>query len=219
MGNLRLLVVDDHDVVRQGLRALLKTHPGWEICGEAATGHEALEKSRKLEPDVAILDISLPGLSGLEVARQIQRLSPATQILVLTVDESEDLMREVFRIGARGFVVKSDAGRDLVAAIETVSQRKPYFSRRVVSVAPRGDRFTDRPRASFPAAAPEHLSPREREILELLAGGHGNRQIAARLQISVKTVEAHRANLMHKLGLHSISQLTRYAIRNGMIQA
>lgn len=221
MRKLRLLVVDDHDVVRQGLRVLLESRPGWEVCGEAISGDEAVEKTRKLRPDVTILDVTLPPTDGLDVARRIRRIDPNNQILILTMHESDDLVSQVFNIGARGFVLKSDAGQDLVAAVEAVSQRKVYFSSRVAEAI-----IENRLRASLTANSANSaqggrvpLSPREREVLRLLAGGRSNRQVASQFRISVKTVEAHRAHLMHKLGLHSISQLTRYAIRNGIIEA
>lgn len=217
MSNLRLLIVDDHDVVRQGLRALLQSHPGWEVCGEAVTGEEAVEKTVRLRPDVVILDVALPVTGGLDAARRIRRLSPESKLLILTMYDSDDLILEVFKMGARGFVLKSDAVRDLIVAVEAVSQHKLCFSPRVAETVLE---------KCMRGASPSHdqggrvsLSPRERDVLKLLAGGSSNRQVASQYQISIKTVEAHRANLMHKLGLHSISQLTRYAIRNGIIQA
>jgi len=216
MGTLRLLVVDDHDVVRQGLRALLQSHLGWEVCGEAVTGEEAVEKTVRLRPDIVILDVALPETGGLDAARRIRRLCPKSELLILTMYDSDDLVLEAYKIGARGFVLKSDAVRNLIAAIESVSQRKLWFSSRVAETVlekclKRASPGQDEGRVS--------LSPREREVLKLLAAGRSNRQVASQYQISVKTVEAHRANLMHKLGLHSISQLTRYAIRNGIIEA
>lgn len=218
MRKLRLLIVDDHDVVRQGLRVLLESHPGWEICGEAVSGDDAVEQTRRLQPDVTILDVTLPPTNGLDVARRIRRIDPNNQILVLTMHESDDLVSQVFNIGARGFVLKSDAGQDLVAGVEAVSQHKVFFSSRVaeavLETCLRGSLAADSAqRGRVP------LSPREREVLRLLAGGRSNRQVATQFRISVKTVEAHRAHLMNKLGLHSISQLTRYAIRNGIIEA
>ena len=217
MGVLRILVVDDHDVVRQGLRSLLENHPGWEVCGEASTGREALEKSQQLKPDVVILDVAIPELNGLEVGRRIRKARPETQLLMLTMYESEDLVGEVLKVGARGFILKSDAGRDLVAALEALSQHKPYFTSKVAQLVFEGSLTRAIPSG---AARPRRnrLSTREREVVQLLAEGKSNKEIAESLNISVKTVEAHRSNIMHKLDLHSISELTRYAIRNRMIQ-
>ena len=218
MGTLRILVVDDHDVVRQGLRALLESRPGWEVCGEAATGPEAVEKAHQLKPDIVILDIAIPELNGLEVARRIRKARPETQLLILTMYESEDLISEVLKVGARGFILKSDAGRDLVSALDALSQHKPYFTSRVAQLVVDG--FLTRSVPSVVGRATrKRLSAREREVVQLLAEGKSNKEIATSLNISVKTVEAHRSNIMHKLDLHSISQLTRYAIRNRMIQA
>ena len=217
MGGLRILVVDDHDVVRQGLRALLENHSGWEVCGEAATGPEALDKSQTLKPDVVVLDVAIPELNGLEVGRRIRKARPETQLLMLTMYESEDLVSEVLKLGARGFILKSDAGRDLVAAVEALSQHRPYFTSRVARLLLKGYLTRTEPAGSG-RVAPHRLSAREREVVQMLAEGKSNREIAGDLEISVKTVEAHRSNIMHKLDLHSISQLTRYAIRNRMIQ-
>ncbi len=220
MGVLRILVVDDHDVVRQGLRSLLETHPGWEVCGEASTGREALEKSQQLKPDVVILDVAIPELNGLEVGRRIRKARPETQLLMLTMYDSDDLVSEVLKVGARGFILKSDAGRDLVAALEALSQHKPYFTSKVAQLVLEGclTRATPPGSAQSAQSGRHRLSAREREVVQLLAEGKSNKEIAANLNISVKTVEAHRSNIMHKLDLHSISQLTRYAIRNRMIQ-
>ncbi len=218
VNGLRVLVVDDHVVVRQGLRALLETRPEWEVCGEAATGREALRKAQKLKPDIMILDIAIPGLSGLEVARRLRNAKLGTQILVLTIHESEELISEVLKVGARGFVLKSDAGRDLITAIEALSQHKPYFTSKVARMVLEGYLSRTRP---APATRSTHsrLSSREREIVQLLAEGKSNKEISSRLNISVKTVETHRSNLMHKLNLQSMGELTRYAVRSGIIEA
>jgi DNA-binding NarL/FixJ family response regulator len=214
---LRILVVDDHDVVRRGLRALLETHPGWEVCGEAASGQEGLRKAQKLKPDIVILDIAIPEPNGLEVARRLRKALPETQILVLTIHESDDLISEVLKVGARGFVLKSDAGHDLIAAIEALSQRKPYFTSKVARIVLEG--YLSRPApAAETRSARTRLSGREREIVQLLAEGKSNKEIASKLNISVKTVETHRANIMHKLDLHSVGELTRYAVRSRIIE-
>ncbi len=215
---MRILIADDHEVVRQGLRALMQNHKGWEVCGEAATGREAVEKAKETQPDVVVLDIAMPQLNGLEAARQILKAHPETQVLILTMHESEELVREVLDAGARGYVLKSDAGRSLVAAIEALGQHTPFFTSKVAQIVLQG--FLDGKPASAEVTRSTRgrLSAREREIIQLLAEGKGNKEIAASLNISVKTVETHRSNIMRKLNLHSIGDLTRYAIRNRIIE-
>jgi len=215
---LRVLLVDDHDVVRRGLRALIEAHGGWEISGEAKSGREAIEKTHKLKPDIVVLDFGIPDMNGLEVARRILRTRPETHVLVVTMYESEDVIGDILRAGIRGFVLKSDAGRELVAALEALGQNKPYFTPRVAQMVLDGF-LTQVAPAHLGRTIRNRLSPREREVVQLLAEGKSNKEIASRLHISVKTVEAHRSNVMHKLDLHSISQITRYAIRNRLIVA
>jgi len=210
---LRILLADDHEVVRRGLRSILETQPEWEICGEAATGREAVEKARQLKPDVVVLDISMPELNGLEAARQMLKELPQTEVLILTMHESEDLVGVAVTVRARGFMLKSDAGRDLVAAVKALAEHKPYFTSRASEVLlqtyVRGE-------VRGPVLGGQ-LTPREREVIQLLAEGKSNKEIATVYDISVKTVEAHRANIMRKLNLHAISDLVRYAIRNKII--
>jgi DNA-binding NarL/FixJ family response regulator len=208
MPALRILIADDHAVVRAGLRSLLESHSGWEVCAEAPDGREAVEKASKLEPDVAVLDIGMPLLNGVEACRRIRGCSPATEILILTMHESDDLVQQVVEAGARGYILKDDADRVLLAAVDAVRQHKPYFSTRV-SNAPAADLSRTRFR----------LTPREREILQLLAEGKSNKEVASLLGISVNTAEAHRANIMLKLNLHSLAELVHYAIRNNIINA
>jgi len=215
MPAFRILVADDHDVVRQGVRALLQTRPGWEVCGEAATGGEAVEKTEKLRPDIVILDIAMPELNGLEAARLIRKARPEVQILVLTMYESEDLVRELLKVGVRGYVLKTDAGSDLIAATEALSQGKTFLTSGALQGVLKGYLAST---TSAEAETPwSRLSGRERETLQLLAEGKTNKEIAFRLGVSIKTVEKHRARIMSKLGLHSISELVRYAIRNKII--
>ena len=217
MSTLRILIADDHDVVRQGLRALLETQPGWEICGEAATGRETVEKTRKLKPDIVLLDIIMPELNGLEALRRIRKARPETQVLVLTMHESEDLIGQALKAGARGFMLKSDAGRDLVTAIDALSRHKPFFTSKVAQMVLEGYLEGTAPGAAEEAPR-SRLSAREREVVQLLAEGRTNKEIAARLEISTKTVETHRSSIMRKLNLHSVGELTRYAIRNKIIE-
>ena len=209
---VRILLADDHDVVRHGLRHLLEGERGWAVCGEARDGNEAVALAEQLHPDVAVLDITMPGLNGLEATRKIRAASPDTEVLVFTMHESEELMQEVFAAGARGYLIKSDAGRYIVAAIEALAKHQPFFSSQV-SAALLGA-FMREGAAKQAASGDPSLTPREREVLQLLAEGHRNKEIARRLAVSVKTVETHRAAVMAKIGAGNIADLVRYAVRN-----
>jgi DNA-binding NarL/FixJ family response regulator len=209
----RLLLVDDHEVVRRGLRALLEERPGWRVVGEATNGREAVELTLKLVPDVVILDMSMPELNGLEVTRRIRKELPKTEVLIFTMHESEEMMREVLAAGARGYLLKSDAPAHIVAAIETLLRHRPFFTWKVSQA------LLDRFLAAAEPSAAEPLTSREREVVQLLAEGCSNKSIATRLGISVKTVETHRAAAMRKLGLHSVAELVRYAVRNHLVEA
>jgi DNA-binding NarL/FixJ family response regulator len=211
----RILLADDHDVVRHGLRHLLESERGWEVCGEARDGNEAVALAEQLHPDVAVLDITMPGLNGLEATRKIRAASPETEVLVFTMHESEELMQEVFAAGARGYLIKSDAARYIVAAVEALAKHQPFFSSQV-SAAILGA-FLREGAAKHAAAADASLTPREREVLQLLAEGHRNKEIARRLEVAVKTVETHRAAVMGKIGAGNIADLVRYAVRNRII--
>ncbi len=212
MTALRILLADDHEVVRRGVRVLLEAHPGWQVCDEAVEGREAVAKAGRLLPDVVILDIGMPLLNGLEAARQIRRTSPRCEVLILTMHESEQLIREVLASGARGYVLKTDAGRNLVNAVEALSRHKTFFTSSVAEFLLQG--FLDG-RGEPPE--PSSLTQREREVVQLLAEGKGNKEVANTLGISVRTAETHRTNIMRKLGCHSFSDLVRYAIRNSII--
>jgi DNA-binding NarL/FixJ family response regulator len=209
---IRILLADDHDIVRRGLKDLLEAEAGWQIVGEAATGRLAVEKAKALKPDVVILDLRMPELNGLEATRQIRRSLPETEILILTMDDSEQLARTVLEAGARGYLLKSDAGRDLVAAVDSLRQHRPYFTSAIARMVLQG--FLKEGSTEAPGAPADPLSAREREIVQLLAEGKSNKQVAAALGISVKTAETHRANIMRKLHLHSTSDLVHYAVRN-----
>ncbi len=213
MKDVRILLADDHEIVRHGLRRLLETQPGWKICGEAGSGREAVEKSRELKPNVVILDHSMPELSGAEAARQILKELPQTEIVILTMHDSEQLLREVLEAGVRGYVLKSDAMCDMVAAVNALLNHERYLSPGASGVAVEG--FLH-PRIEAEPA--DHLTPREREIVRLLTKGNSNKEVASALNISVKTVEAHRANIMHKLNLPSFAELVHYAIRIGIVE-
>ena len=213
----RILVADDHEVVRRGLCALLQAQPDWEICGEAADGREALEKAQKLKPDVVILDIGMPSLNGLEATRQILKLNPQTRILILTLHDSDQVVREVLNAGARGFLLKSDAARDLVAAVEALRRDKTYFTSKVAAMVLEGFLKQGTPAAASAPPARGRLTPREREIVQLLAEGKSTKEVAVALGLSVKTAETHRSNIMRKLELHSVSDLVLYAVRNNIV--
>jgi len=219
MHRTRILIADDHEVVRKGLRALLESEPGLEVVGEASNGREAVERAVATKADVVVLDVGMPELNGLEATRRIVKASPRTEVLILTVYETEEVIRQVLRAGARGYVLKSDAGRLLLSAVEAVAAHKPSFTSRVSELVLAGFLSGENvnPAEETPAGAP--LTPREREVLQLLAEGKTNKEVAAALGIGLKTVETHRMNLMAKLGLHSVVDLVRYAIRNGIVAA
>jgi DNA-binding NarL/FixJ family response regulator len=215
MTPLSILIADDHAVVRAGLRTLLESRPRWQVCAEAADGRDAVEKAAKHKPQIAILDIGMPLLNGVEATRQIRKASPATEILILTMHESDDLVQQVVEAGARGYILKDEADRVLLDAVQALSQHKPFFSARVTEAAVTAI-IAD---ASDSAkSSRSRLTPREREILQLLAEGKSNKEVASLLNISVNTAEAHRANIMLKLDFHSLAELVMYAIRNNIIQ-
>ncbi len=215
MKSVRILVADDHEVVRRGVCALLEAQPGWIVVGEAITGREAVKKATKLKPDVVVLDISMPELNGLEATRQIVKASPQSEVLILTIHDSEQVARQVLSAGARGYVLKSDAARNLVTAIDTLQQHKPFFTSAVSEMVFRDFLKSNR---AIDEAPSDRLTQREREIVQLLAEGKSNKEVASILGISVKTAETHRRNVLIKLNLHSISDLIHYAIRNKIIE-
>jgi DNA-binding NarL/FixJ family response regulator len=214
--SLRILLVDDHAVVRRGVRSLLESHEGWEVCGESTNGRDAVEQSRRLRPDVVVMDLSLPGLNGLDATRHILKDAPETEVLVLTMHHSEELARDVLRAGARGYVLKSDADENLIAAIDSLQQHKPFLTSAVTEFVL--DDYVRRGDASLEDGPPVTVTTREREIIQLIAEGQSNKEVASTLGITVKTIEAHRANIMRKLHLRSVSDLVRYAIRNRIVQ-
>jgi DNA-binding NarL/FixJ family response regulator len=212
---LRILIADDHEVARRGIRSLLESHPGWEVCGEAKDGREAVEYATALNPDVLLLDIGMPNLNGLDAARQILAIRPESRILILTIHDSEQVVREVLAAGARGFLLKSDAGRDLIAAVEALQHRRTFFTPKVAQMMLDGYL---RPHDDKDTSSQSVLTPREREVIQLVAEGKTTKEIATALHLSIKTAETHRTNLMRKLDLHSVADLTLYAVRNGIVQ-
>lgn len=214
MPNFRILIADDHEIVRQGLRSLLEAHPGWEVSGEAKDGMETLRQVEELKPDLIALDIGMPKLNGLDAARQILRRNPSMKILFLTVYDTDHAAKAAIQVGAKGLILKSDAARELVVAVEAIQKNSTYFTSRVNQVILERDlRGNRRPLDK------ETLTPRERQVTQLLAEGNSTKEVAAVLNLSVKTAETHRSNIMSKLGLHSVSELVLYAVRNSIVQA
>jgi DNA-binding NarL/FixJ family response regulator len=216
MGQLRILLADDHTVVRQGLRKVLEERPDWIVVAEAGNGRDAVKQAEELKPDVAILDVAMPLLNGIEATRQIVKRSPATRVLVLTMHSDEAYVNQILKAGATGYLLKDSADVDLIQAVAAVSQGKSFFSPGVArlmlddyvrQLADKG--ITDRY---------ESLSEREREIFQLIAEGKANKEIAVILSISPSTVETHRARIMEKLDLHSAAEIVLYAVRRGVIR-
>lgn len=215
MTQVSILLADDHGLVRRGLRAALEAQPNWRVCGEAQQGREAVAMAQQLQPDIVILDISMPELNGLEAARQIRNTCKKTRIVILTMHESEDLIREVLAAGAKGYVLKSDADTAIIQAVQAVNNGGAHLTGNVTNAVIDG--FLDPPNG--PLKERSRLTPREREVVQLVAEGLSNKEVARRLELSPKTVEAHRTNIMHKLQLDSVADLVRFAIRNNIIQA
>lgn len=215
---LRILLADDHEIVRRGLAALLMKREGWEICGEATDGREAVQKAKQLKPDVVIIDIGMPNLNGLEATRQLIQHDPNFRVIILTVTDADQIVREALDAGARGFVLKSDAARDLVTAIDALQNKRTFFTPRVNELLLAGFLEKGQPVSRTQTPVFPTLTAREREITQLLAEGRSSKEAASLLNLSTKTVETHRSNIMRKLNLHSIRDLVVYAIKNQLIQ-
>ena len=214
---VRILLADDHKVVRHGTRALLSKMPEWEIIGEVDNGRDAVSMTEKLRPDIVILDIGMPQLNGLDATRQIKKISPETEVLIFTAHESEELVHDVFDSGARSYIMKTDAADHLIEALKALSEHKHFFTSRISEIVFARYINGNKPLESAPEKG--RITDREREIVQLLAEGKSSKEIGAILGISVRTVETHRAAIMKKLGLRSFSELIRYAIRNKIIEA
>jgi len=213
----RILVVDDHDIVRQGVCALISSQPDWVVCGEARSGREAVRMASELLPDIVVMDLLMPDLNGLDAARQIKKKHPSIEILILSGHEETELIQSVFDAGIRAYIFKSQARAHLVPAITALLARKPYLTSRISEVLFR--RFEEQTAGhEKEARCDAPLTAREREIVQLLAEGRSNKEVASGLAISIKTVETHRASIMRKLNLDSLSDLVRYAIRNKIIE-
>ena len=217
MHPLRILIADDHEVVREGMRALIEHEPGWQVCGTATNGQEAVDAAKKLKPEVVVLDMTMPGLDGLEALRHIKRALPNTEVVIFSAYHSEEVIEQLFDAGAKSYIQKSDAGRHLVAAIKSLAEHKPFFTPEISQLL--FAKFFSAG-ACKKQSGPEHsLTEREREIVRLLAEGHSNKEVASRLGVSIRTAETHRATLMRKLDIDSLAGLVRYAIRNNIIEA
>jgi DNA-binding NarL/FixJ family response regulator len=213
MKPLRILIADDHELFRRGVAAELTQVPGWVVAAEATNGRDAVALAASLKPDIVVLDLTMPELNGLEAARQIILADPSARILILTAHESEQLVREVLSAGAKGYVLKSDAGKTLITALQALLEGGSFFTSNVARMVLDGYLRSDS-REAVPA---QTLSAREREIVQLLAEGNSNKDIARVLNISVKTAETHRSNVIRKMGFDSLAELVRYAIRNNII--
>jgi DNA-binding NarL/FixJ family response regulator len=214
MSTLRILVADDHEIARRGICAMLTHQSGWVVCGEATDGRDAVLKAGQLRPDVIVLDVGMPNLNGIEATRQILEHRAEARVLILTMHDSEQLVSEILKAGARGFVLKSDAGRDLIAAVQALQNNRTFFTSKVAQFVL--DSFLNKRQAL--SGSGDILTSREREIVQLLAEGKSTKDVAYVLNLSVKTAETHRANIMRKLSIHSISELVLWAVRNNVVQ-
>lgn len=212
MSPLQILIADGHEVFRRGVRAVLEEQREWQVVGEAENGQRAVELARQYQPQIVVLDIGMPEPNGIDAIRQILKACPACEILVLTLHESEQLAQEVLKAGARGYILKSDASRDLVTAVDALHRHMPFFTPKIAGMVLNGFLQAAIPGSGRRAMA--KLTPREREIVQLLGEGKSNKGIASTLGISIKTAETHRANVMHKLGIRSRAELVQYALQN-----
>jgi DNA-binding NarL/FixJ family response regulator len=213
--SLRLVVADDHPLMRRGICDLLETEPGWKVVAKASNGREAIEAVTRAKPDVLVIDLAMPELNGLTATREILRLFPKLAVVLLTMHNTDQSVREVLESGARGYVLKSDAEQDLIAAVKAVAAGKPFFTANITEIVLKG--YLNRTENTEPAKALSGLTTRERQVVQLLVEGKGNKDVALAMRLSVKTVEAHRSNINRKLAIRSTSDLVRYAVRNGIV--
>jgi DNA-binding NarL/FixJ family response regulator len=217
MGELRITIADDHELIRRGVRELLSVRSGWEIVGEACDGADAVHQAVSLKPDVAILDFSMPRMNGPEASAQIAKHSPGTAVVVLTMHDSDEVIRAVLRSGAHGLVLKSDADHTLLGAVEAAAEKRHFFTERVSKLMLGGYLTGTTTGSARRNSAEPHLTDREGEVMRLLADGLTNKEAARLLKISTRTVESHRININRKLGFGSVADLVRYAVRNGIV--
>ena len=214
---VRILLIDDHRILREGLRALLEREPDFEVIGEAEDGRTGVEMAKEAHPDIILMDISMPALNGIDAARQILAHSPPSRIIALTAHSDRNLVREILKAGAVGYVVKDSAVEELTSAVRTVLAGRVYLSPRVAGLVVEGFVTERAAAAGIPAAGVfARLTAREREVLQLMAEGKATKEVAQALSVSVKTAETHRRAIMEKLDLHSVAELTKYAIREGL---
>jgi DNA-binding NarL/FixJ family response regulator len=216
MKPLRIFIADDHEIVRHGLIALVESQPGWEVCGEATNGRIAVDKVKELRPDIAILDIGMPIINGIEATRRILEHNASVKVLILTMADGDRVVRDSFEAGARGFLLKSDASRDLVVAIQALQFSNTFFTARASEIVLAG--YLEFVKGAKGGESVPGLSPREREVVQLVAEGKSTKETALYLGISCKTAETHRSNIMRKLKIHSVGELVLFAVRNGIIQ-
>jgi DNA-binding NarL/FixJ family response regulator len=217
MEPIRVLVADDHETIRSGIRLIVSTMPGWEVCAEASNGREAVELALAHKPAVVVMDMGMPGLNGLEATRQIRKRSPETEVLAFTGIEEEKLIHDMFEAGARGYLLKTDKRESIKEALRALAQHKSYFTTQVGEVL--FAKFIHGKENVSAGSEPGRLTQREREIVQLIAEGRSNKEVASTLGISIKTAETHRAAVMKKLKLDNLAALVRYAIRNNIIAA
>jgi DNA-binding NarL/FixJ family response regulator len=211
-GPKRVMLVDDHMVVRRGVRALIESASGWHVCAEASEGHEAISIAADAKPDIIVMDLSMPKVGGIDATMQLRKILPGVEVLILTMHESDQLVGQALRSGARGYLLKSESEEKLIEALEALSRHQPYFSPTVSETLLQGYLNSE------PAADPKQLTPRERQIVKLVAEGKTNKRIALILNVSIKTVETHRSAAMHKVGAKSSADLTLYAARNNLVE-
>jgi DNA-binding NarL/FixJ family response regulator len=215
MKKLRILLADDHDLVRLGLQALIEREPAWKVCASVANGRDAIEEAKKLRPEIVVLDMVMPGMQGLDVARQIRKSVPECEILIFTGTESDELIRNAYDAGAKSFILKSEAGKYLMDAIRSLAEHRPFFTDHASEVV--FARFNNAKKERGQPEETGRLTPDEQKLLKLLADGNSNQSAAKKLRISTRTVENQRAEIMHKLKLDSFADLVRYAVRNKII--
>jgi DNA-binding NarL/FixJ family response regulator len=220
MPPVSILIADDHELVRKGIRTVLEARTGWQVVAEAGDGREAVKKTQELKPQVAVLDISMPLLNGLEATRQIAKIAPQTKVLILTMHDADPMIQQILEAGAKGYLLKSDASLDLVSAVEALLRNKTFFTPKVGQIVLDGY-LNKNPKGADQDAGNNalRLTARQRQIVQLLAEGKSSKEVAVVLDISVKTAETHRANIMRRLDCHSVTDLVHYAIRNGITQA
>jgi DNA-binding NarL/FixJ family response regulator len=218
MAILKIMIADDHEIVRKGLRAVIEGQRDCEVVGEAGDGRRAVAMAKELKPDIVVMDLAMPMLNGLEATKQILKAHPETKVLILTMHESDPMIRDVLDAGAKGYIMKTDAGRDLISAVEALRRNATFFTSKVAQMILDGFLRKKKGRAPESESPENRLTSRQREIVQLLAEGKSSKEVAVALGMSVKTAETHRSNIMRRLDCHSVSEIVRYAVRNKIIE-